>query len=108
MVSWVKPISFNFNFKTGCYFRPANITIIMNGDLLTQFYIYNIKMKVCVCVCVYVQRLPPDPHKPSTQNLAWAPHFTRARHLAKGRPQMLTPGVPPIVTPSEKPLRVKN
>jgi hypothetical protein len=50
--------------------------------------------------------LPPDPHKPSPRNLAWAPHFTRARH--RGRPQMLTPGIPPIMTPSEKPWRVKN
>jgi hypothetical protein len=73
------------------------------------------KVCVCVCVCVYVCMyvcvcggLPPDPHKPSPQNLAWAPHFTLARHRARGWPQMLTPGVPPIVTPSEKPLRVKN
>ncbi len=52
--------------------------------------------------------LPPYPHKPSPQNLAWAPHFTRAWHWARGRPKMLTLGVPPIVTPSEKPWRVKN
>ncbi len=67
-------------------------------------------MKVCVCVYVYVcvsGGLPPDPHKPSPWNLAWAPHFTWARHRASGRPKMLTPGVPPIVTPSEKPWRVK-
>jgi hypothetical protein len=51
-------------------------------------------MKVCVwvCVCVCVSGgLPPGPHKPSPQNLAWAPHFTRARHRARGRPQMLPP-----------------
>jgi len=60
-----------------------------------------------MCVCVS-GGLPPDPHKPSPRNLAWAPHFTRARHRARGRPQMLTPGVPPTVTPSEKPWRVKN
>ena len=40
-------------------------------------------MKVCVCVCVS-GGLPPDPHKPSPQNLAWAPHFTQARHRARG------------------------
>jgi hypothetical protein len=52
-----------------------------------------------MCVCMS-GGLPPDPHKPSPQNLAWAPHFTRARHRDRGRPQMLTP--------SEKPWRVKN
>ncbi len=52
--------------------------------------------------------LPLGPHKPSTRNLAWAPHFTWAWYLAKGRPQMLTPGGTPIATPSEKPCRVKN
>ena len=52
--------------------------------------------------------LPPDPHKPSPQNLAWAPHFTRARHQARGDPKCWTPRLPPIVTPSEKPWRVKN
>ncbi len=68
-------------------------------------------MKVCVCVCVYVcvsGGLPLDQHKPSPQNLAWAPHFTLARHRARGQPQMLAPGDTPIVTPSEKPWRVKN
>ncbi len=60
-------------------------------------------MKVCVCVCVCVCMyvcvsggLPPDPHKPSPQNLAWAPHFTRARHRARGRPKMLTTGGTPF------------
>ena len=59
-------------------------------------------MKVCMCVCVYVCMsggLPPDPHKPSPRNLAWAPHFTRARHGARGRPQMLTPGGTPYSDP---------
>ncbi len=56
--------------------------------------IYYIKMKVCVCVCVS-GGLPPDPHKPSPQNLAWAPHFTQARHQARGQPKMLTPGPTP-------------
>ncbi len=51
--------------------------------------------------------LPPDLHNLSPRNLAWAPHITRARHRARGRPKMLTPGVPPIVTTSEKPWRVK-
>ncbi len=59
-------------------------------------------MKVCVCVCVS-GGLPPDTHNLSTRNLAWAPHFTLARHRARGQPQMLTPGGTPIVTPSEKP-----
>ncbi len=49
-------------------------------------------MKVCVCVS---GGLPPEPHKPSPRNLAWAPHFTLARHRARGRPQMLTPGGTP-------------
>ncbi len=55
-------------------------------------------MKVCmyVCVCVCMSGgLPPDPHKPSPRNLAWAPHFTLARHRARGRAQMFTPGGTP-------------
>ena len=64
---------------------------------------------MCVFVCVCMSGgLPPDPHNLSPRNLAWAPHFTRARHRARGRPQMLNPGGTPIVTPSEKPWRVKN
>ncbi len=61
-----------------------------------------------VYVCVYVCMsggLPPDLHNLSPQNLAWAPHFTLARHRARGRPKMLTPGVPALVTPSEKSLK---
>ncbi len=45
---------------------------------------------MCVCVCMY-GGLPPDPHKPSPQNLAWAPHFTLAWHRARERPQMSAP-----------------
>ena len=45
-------------------------------------------MKVCVCVCVCMSGgLPPDTYKPSPQNLAWAPHFTLARHRARVDPQ---------------------
>ncbi len=43
--------------------------------------------------------LPPDPHKPSPRNLAWAPHFTLAQHRARGRPQIFTPGVTPYSDP---------
>jgi hypothetical protein len=43
--------------------------------------------------------LPPDPRNQSPQNLAWAPHFTRARHQARGRPQMLAPGGTPHSDP---------
>ncbi len=60
-----------------------------------------------MCVCMSGS-LPPDLHNLSPQNLAWAPHFTLAQHRARGRPKMLTPRVPAIVTPSEKPWRVKN
>ena len=42
---------------------------------------------MCVCVCVS-GGLPPDPHKPSPRNLAWAPHFTLARHQARGQPKI--------------------
>jgi hypothetical protein len=70
---------------------------------------------VCMCVCVYVCMyvcmsggLPPDPHKPSPQNLAWAPHFTWARHRVRGRPQMLTPGGTPYSDSIWKTLKVKN
>ncbi len=52
-------------------------------------------MKVCVCVSC---GLPPDLHRPSPQNLAWAPHF----------PKCWPPGVPPTLTLPEKPWRVKN
>ncbi len=47
-----------------------------------------------VCVCMYVCMsggLPPDPHNLSPQNLAWAPHFTLARHRARGWPKMSAP-----------------
>jgi hypothetical protein len=53
-------------------------------------------MKVCVCPAA-------DPHKVSHPNLAWAPHFTRARHQARGQPQMLDPG-PPTAPPTARPL----
>ena len=53
-------------------------------------------MKVCVYVCVS-GGLPLDPHKLSTRTLAWAPHFTRAQYRARGRPQILTPGLPPAL-----------
>ncbi len=56
--------------------------------------IYNIKMKVCMYVCMS-GGLPPDLHNLSPQNLAWAPHFTRARHQVRGQPEMLTPGPAP-------------
>ena len=63
-----------------------------------------IKMKVCMCVCVYVCMcvcmsggLPPDPHNQLPQNLAWAPHFTLARH--QGLTQMLTPRGTPYSDP---------
>ncbi len=55
---------------------------------------------MCVCVCVCVSGgLPPEPHKPSPPNLAWAPHFTLAQHRARGRPQMLTPRGTPYSDP---------
>jgi hypothetical protein len=60
-----------------------------------------------VCVCVS-GGLPLDPYKPSPQNFAWAPHFTRAQHRARGRSQMSAPRGTPIVTPSDIPCRIKN
>ena len=63
---------------------------------------------VCVCMCVYVcvcvcmsGGLPPEPHNLSPQNLAWAPHFTWARHQARGQPKMLAPG--PAHSPGHRP-----
>jgi hypothetical protein len=68
-------------------------------------------MCVCVCVCMYVcvsGGLPLDPHKPSPRNLAWAPHFTLARHRARGQPQMLTPWGTPYSDPVWKTLKGKE
>jgi hypothetical protein len=59
-----------------------------------------------VCVCPAACRRTHTSYHP--QNLAWASHFTLARHRARGQPQMLTPGVPPILTPSEILWRVNN
>ncbi len=42
---------------------------------------------MCVCLAACHQT-----HKPSPQNLAWAPHFTWARYQARGQPKMLAPG----------------
>ncbi len=58
---------------------------------------------VCMCVCMS-GGLPPDPHNQSPQNLAWAPHFTLARHRARGWPQMLTPRGTPRGTPCSDPV----
>ncbi len=73
------------------------------GPVITGLkFISYIKMKVCVCVCVYVcvsGGLPPGPHKPSPRNLAWAPHFTLARHRARGRPKMSAPRGTPYSDP---------
>jgi hypothetical protein len=60
-------------------------------DLQTNLLYKDESMCVRVYVCVS-GGLPLDPHKPSPRNLAWAPHFTLARHQARGQPQMLTPG----------------
>ena len=88
-----------------CYFCLINNFCL--SPVLTikiKITISYIKVKVCMCVCVCMSGgLPPDLHNLSPQNLAWAPHFTLAWHRARGRPQMLTPGGTPIVTPSEKP-----
>ncbi len=59
-------------------------------------------MKVCMYVCMSGS-LPPDLHNLSPQNLAWAPHFTRARHQARGQPEMLTPGPAPGPAPAPPP-----
>jgi hypothetical protein len=56
-------------------------------------------MKVCMYVCMS-GGLPPDLHNLSPQNLAWAPHFTRARHQAKG----VTRNVDPRPCPQPRPL----
>ena len=95
--------------------RNEFLVPILNLSAIKRFHLIYKGESVCVCVCVCVGvcvcmsgGLPPDLHNQSPWNLAWAPHFTLARHRAKGRPQMLTPGGTPIVTPSEKPWRVKN
>jgi hypothetical protein len=57
-------------------------------------------MCVCVYVCVCMSGgLRPDLHNQSPWNLAWAPHFTLARHQARGRRQILTPGGTPYSDP---------
>jgi hypothetical protein len=56
----------------------------------------NIKMKVCMYVCMCMSGgLPLDLHNISPWNLAWSPHFTRARNQARGQPKMLTPRLSP-------------
>ncbi len=67
-------------------------------------------MKVCVYVCMF-GGLPPDLHKLSPQNLAWAPHFTRALNQERGRPQMFTPArpkAPPTAPPTFAPLFLRS
>jgi hypothetical protein len=66
-------------------------------ELLNLLLIYKGE-SVCVCVCMSGD-LPPDLHNQSPRNLVWAPHFTLARHRARGRPQMLTPGGTPYSDP---------
>ena len=41
-------------------------------------------MRKYACVC-NSGGLTQDLHNPLPQNLAWAPHFTRARHQASGQ-----------------------
>jgi hypothetical protein len=68
--------------------------------------IYNIKMKVCVCVCVCVCRRTHKSHHPKIwHGLLISPWLSIE---PGGDPKCWPPGVPPVVTPSEKPWRVKN
>ncbi len=79
--------------------------------MLLELAVYLLYKDESMCVCVYVcvsGGLPPGPHNLSPQNLAWAPHFTLARHRARGDLKCWPPGVPPTVTPSEIPWRVNN
>jgi hypothetical protein len=66
-----------------------------------------IKMKVCMCVCMS-GGLPQDLHNLAPWNLAWAPHFTRAQHRARGQPQMLTHRGTPYSDPIWKTLKGKE
>jgi hypothetical protein len=96
--STVKVVNLNFLTSSNqevCFVRLIRLergTLMEVRTELIEKKISYIKMKVCVCVCVCVSGgLPPGPNKPSSRNLAGAPHFTRARHRARGRPKMSAP-----------------
>jgi hypothetical protein len=85
-----------FSDKTGFGGR-----ISFGSVLIESSKIYYIKMKVCVCVCVCVCMCVRRPAAGPTQAITPKFGMGSSFHLI-WRPQMLTHGVPPIVTPSEK------
>jgi hypothetical protein len=75
---------------------------------ITNSTISYIKMKVCVCVCVCpaaCRRTHTSHHPEIWRGLLISPGLSTE---PGGDPKCWPLGVPPIVTPSEKPRRVKN
>jgi hypothetical protein len=73
-----------------------------------HFDISYLKMTVCVCVCVCpaaCRRTHTSHHPKIWHGLLISPGLGNE---PGGNPKCWPPGVPPIVTPSEKPCRVKN
>ena len=94
------------------FWESMNIVLINLLGCITYFFRFiNLLYKdesvyVCMCVCMSGSLLS-DLHNQSPWNLAWAPHFTLARHRARGRTQMLTPGGTPYSDPVWKTLKGK-
>ena len=61
-----------------------------------------------MCVCVCVRRPAAGATQAITPKFGKGSHFTLARHRARGRPQMLTPGGTPYIDPVWKPLKGKE
>ncbi len=74
----------------------------------TLWYLLFKDASVCVCVCMSGS-LPPDMHT-SHHPKIWHGLLISPGlgNEPGGNPKCWPPGVPPIVTPSEKPCRVKN
>jgi hypothetical protein len=89
------------------------ILLRLKPHIFLLIYYLNIKMKVCMYVCTYVcmyvrrqgRRTYTTNHPEIWHGLLISPWLSTE---PGGDPKCWPPGVPPIMTPSEKPWRVKN